>query len=179
MATSVLNATVGGAWSNTYATLGEAEQYHEDRVASGTAWTATSTEEGAKTKALLMATLLLDRAFEWSGHAVDRNQALQWPRTGMLKPTGFEHVASTEIPVQIKNAQAEYARQLLADLGRTDDSDIETKGITRIKAGPVELEFKDSVFAKAVPDLVVLLIPEHWYYAVRGRASGTRQLVRA
>ena len=81
------------------------------------------------------------------------------------------------IPEELQEATAEYARQLLAS-DRAGDSDIETQGITSIKAGPVTLTFKDSVYAKVVPDAVFNLIPRDWG-TIRGRVSGVMELSRA
>jgi len=95
----------------------------------------------------------------------------------MLLPSGWGYEDLHTIPVELQRATAEYARQLLAsDLA--GNSDIETLGITALTAGPVSLSFKESVFAKPVPDTVVLLIPAGWGY-VRGRSTGVRELQRA
>jgi hypothetical protein len=95
----------------------------------------------------------------------------------MLKRNGWEYVPDTEIPPELKDATAEYARQLLVG-DRVGDSDIETLGITSVTAGPVSLTFKESVFAKAVPDAVFYLIPDHWGYP-KSRATSVRELLRA
>lgn len=176
MATSTLVATAGGASSNSYATLVEADQFHDDRPASGTTWADATT--ATKTAALLWAAKLLDSLFEWAGWVTDADQAMLWPRVGIVKRNGYSLDQDT-VPQELKDAQAEYARQLIADSGRSDDSDIEAQGIKRIKAGPVTLDFKDSVFNKVVPDAVALLIPDDWYSRIRGRASSTRRLARA
>ena len=94
-----------------------------------------------------------------------------WYRNGYSVPT-------TIIPVELQEACAEYARQLIAE-DRAADSDIETKGITKIVAGPVELGFKDTVAAKVVPDAVVHLLVVDWYSAIRGRSSMMAELQRA
>ena len=177
MAVSTLVATAGSATANTYVTLAVADQYHEDRPPAGTTWSGAASD-AVKNAALLWATTLLDSLFEWTGSpAVPETQALLWPRTGMLYRNGVS-VPSTIIPVELQEACAEYARQLLAD-DRAADSDIETKGVTAFTAGPVSFTFKDSVTAKVVPDAAVHLLVAEWYSAIRGRASMMVELQRA
>jgi hypothetical protein len=175
MPSSVLVTTAGLATSNAYVTLAVANQYHADRPAVGTTWAAATDDQ--RTAAILWATQLLDRLYVWSGWTVDSVQVLQWPRWGMLRPTGWTYVAQTEIPVQLQYATAEYARQLLAS-DRAGDSDVETQGITSVKAGSVQVNFKLSVFAKVVPDAVFHLLPRSWGYP-RSRSAGVRELQRA
>ena len=176
MATSTLVATAGSASANTYVTLAVADQYQDDRPPAGTTWSGATDAE--KNAALLWATTLLDALVEWTGWpAVATTQALLWPRTGMWSRNGVA-VPITIIPVELEEACAEYARQLLAD-DRAADSDIETKGIIGLKAGPVELDFKSTVAAKVVPDAIVNLLPGVWYTAIRGRHSMTAELQRA
>lgn len=172
MAVSALDATVGGASANTYTTLAEANQYHEDRPASGATWSGAEDDE--KNAALLWAQKLLDSMFEWSGAVTGYTQALLWPRIGMYYRSG-EEVSSSVIPDELKWAQAEFARQLMA-ADRAGDSDVETQGITKLVAGPVELEFKDNVAAKVVPDAVVNLIPDDWGWVSGSRPSFRRVL---
>ena len=121
-----------------------------------------------------MATRLLDTMVEWEGWPNSTTQVLGWPRSGLEDRNGNAIDASV-IPADLKNATAEFARQLLAK-DRTADSDVETDGISRVKAGPVEVEFENPVQVKVVPDSVFYLLPESWG-SVRGRSS-TRRLVR-
>ncbi len=174
MATATLVATIGSATANTYVTLAVADQYHDDRPPAGTTWANASDDQ--KNEALLWATLLLDRLVDWEGWVVDDVQALLWPRVGLTYPNGF-YVPSTVIPIQLQRATSEYARQLLVS-DRAADSAVETQGLLSLRAGPVSLTFKDSVTAKVVPDAVFHLIPSDWG-TIRGRVSGTREILRA
>lgn len=135
--------TVGADDANTYATLAEANAYHASRLYS-TVWTAATVTDATREAALTMACRLLDaypRA--WSGAAVDAVQALGWPRSGMLTRNGFA-VATTEIPLALKEAQAELARQLIA-ADRTADNAVINQGITSLKAGSVALSFSPTM----------------------------------
>jgi len=174
MPVATLITTVGAADANAYCDVAFADQYHLNRPAVGTTWSAATVD--AKSAAILWATILLDRYFDWSGQVVDGTQALLWPRQGMLKTNKIEYVPIDVIPIQLQQACAEYARQLLvADLA--GNSEIETLGLTSLRAGPVSLTFKDSVIAKPVPDTVFSLIPADWA-SVRSRSASTRNLIR-
>ena len=175
MAVTTLVATAGAANANAYCTLAFADQYHEDRPAVGTTWTDAT--EPQKNAAILWATTLMDSLWTWNAWTVNVTQILLWPRQGLMKRNQREEIDDTTIPPEIQEATAEYARQLLAgDLA--GNSDIETLGITSLKASSVALTFKGNVTAKFVPDTVVNLIPDWWGF-VRSLNTGTRDLVRA
>lgn len=175
MAVSVLVTTAGSANANAYCDVAFADQYHFDRPAVGTTWSAAITAD--KSAAILWATRLMDNMWEWVGYPTDAVQALLWPRGAMLKRNGWEYVDIHVVPLEIQRATAEYARQLLAS-DRAGDSNIETLGLKSLQAGPVQLSFKDAVFAKVVPDAVFNMIPPLWGYP-RARSNGSRDLVRA
>jgi hypothetical protein len=175
MPTSTIVTTPGSALANAYCDVAFADQFHLDRPTVGSTWAANATDQ--KTAAILWATVLLDRLWVWTGYPTDAIQALLWPRGGMLKRNGWEYVLLTVVPPEIQQACAEYARQLLVT-DRTADSDIQTLGITSVKAGSVELRFKDYVYAKVVPDAVYDLVPSTWGYPT-SRATGVRDLLRA
>lgn len=176
MAASALVTTCGSALANAYVDVATADQYDANRPpAAGVLWASATTDQ--KNAAILWATKLLDDTWHWAGYPVDAVQALLWPRGAMLKRNGWEYVSLTVIPVEIQQATAEYARQLLNG-DRTADSDIETLGVTSLKAGPVAFTFKNDVVAKVCPDAVFNLIPRHWGYP-RNRSNSTRDLERA
>lgn len=175
MGTSAIVATVGGASSNSFCTLAEADQYQDDRSPVGTTWSGET--DANKNRALLFATTLLEACVIWTGFVKTDTQALLWPRYGMTKRNSYA-LDDDVVPDELKDCQAEFARQLLADIGRTDDSDIETKGITSITAGPVSLTFDQDQAIKMIPDLCYFYLPQMWVESIRGRVSATRVLVR-
>lgn len=176
MPASALINTAGAADANAYCDLAFADQYNLDRPQNGSVVWSTATDD-QKTAAILWATLLMDRMWNWNGWVTTPTQRLLWPRQGMVKLNLWDYVPQDEIPVELQQATAEYARQLLAsDLA--GNSDIETLGVTSFRAGPVAFTFKDSVVAKPVPDTVFNLIPHVWGH-VRSRVTGTRSLLRA
>lgn len=152
-----LDATPGSASANSYATLAEANAYHESHL-YGSVWTAAA--DALKTNALITATRLLDENVVWVGWPTSAGQALGWPRAGGLQRSGYA-IQSGEIPVALKNATAEFAR-LLIDAGAMPNSggDIPV-GLKRIKAGSVELEYDPALTGgseDALPVPVLLMI---------------------
>ena len=175
MGTSTLVATAKSATANSYCTLAEADQYHDDRPAVSTTWADAS--ENNKIRALMWATKLMESLFLWNSYATTTTQALGWPRTGLLERIDVV-LDSDTVPSEVKNAEAEYARQLLV-ANRAQDNEIEAQGITSIKAGSVFLQFTANQYNKVLPDAVFLMIPGTWFSSVRGRLSATRILERA
>lgn len=175
MGTATLVATAKGASSNTYATLAQADQYHDNRVASGTTWSGSSDNE--KTRALLWATSLLEALYDWNGAVTNTTQVLAWPRSGLWDRNNNALDADT-IPQPLINAQSEFARQLLVSR-RADDNPTEAESLSELKAGPITLKFDDSgTYNKIIPDAVFHLIPYDWG-TPRGRKRSTIGAVRA
>src|SRR5678815_4418488 len=106
----MLIATPGAADANTYATDIEADAYNESRLHTEDWTNASDTDKEA---ALIDAARLLDASFKWTGTPASSVQALTWPRTGMFTRNGFP-IDPTIIPLELKNAQSEFARQLVS-----------------------------------------------------------------
>lgn len=172
-----LDFSVGGASSNSYLSLTEAQAYWESRLFTDS-WDDSDGQEAA----LMWATRLMDAAFIWTGVAASSSQALGWPRVGMLTRNGFA-IAETEIPTDLKNATAELAGSLSAE-DITESNEILRLGLTGVKVGPVDLKFKGGTGAQTtsqrnadlmlqspefayasqmIPDSVRILIPGSWY----------------
>lgn len=150
-----LVATAGDASANTYATLAEAETYHTGHPHADT-W--AEADALAQTRALLLATRLLDAQVNWQGAIATLTQALGWPRL-QAYDRHDRSIGSTEIPQRVKDATCEYARWLLAR-DRTADRDSDVDGLKRVRVeGVVEVEFRDADGgAKVMPDAVWLLL---------------------
>lgn len=170
-----LDTTVGGADADSYASLTEGNDYHSARL-NVDAWEAASDDE--KEAALKAACSLLDASFAWTGAAVDAVQALCWPRSGMYSRNGFA-ISETEIPRDLKKAQSELARVLLA-ADRTADSESDVAGLASLSVGSVSLSFKDrisgsaeeqvalrgpefSYLSRMIPEYVRVLLVPSWY----------------
>lgn len=171
----VLIATAGAADANSYATVAEADLYHEGRLHASD-WTSATLEK--KEAALVWATQSLESTIRWDSWQTTLTQALQWPRYGMLKRSLYDWVPDNVIPQELKNATAELARHHIANDPAAAVASAETANIKRLKTGPVEIEYKDdvvAVVAQTIPDAVWTLIPYWWRV---GAASNVRRLVR-
>jgi hypothetical protein len=133
MATLVVEDGTGLTTSNAYCTPDEADLYHEMRLHNAT-WAATGDDD--KEAAIMWATKLLDNNITFDGWKYTEDQALAWPRDGVLDRDGYE-IDIDEIPQFLKDATAEFAFWLIASDPTADDS---SKGYKRIKAGSLELE---------------------------------------
>jgi hypothetical protein len=160
-----LDATIGGAASNSYNSAAEIDTYITTRLFNKATLIAASgamREEAAK-----LSTLLLDTRLDWTGSPTDPTvQVLAWPRTGMTNRNGQE-IPSNVLPAELKRAHAELTSQLL-EANRLADNDVERMGITDLKVGSIELSFKDEVNTKGklervIPDAVRLLLVPTWY----------------
>lgn len=175
-----LITTPGAPDQNSYCTVAEADQYNASRPFAAS-WAALTPE--AKESALLYAALMLDANFVWTGAPtvvgvpLTADQALGWPRTGMLTRNGGP-IGTMAIPTELKMAQAEYAR-VLSSSDLTATNDVALQGITNVSAGSVSVSFnaKDmaeylalnspqfAYMSKNVPDAVRLLLVPSWYLA--------------
>ena len=147
---TTLDATVGGASSNSYLSLG-AFAARADDSALHAAYTAASPDD--RTRALLQATARLDLE-PFAGTRATTTQQRAWPRAyvpdpdrrldyaafGGRDPLGFpQAIDSTIVPERILTACAELALQLLsgASLSASDD----LRDVVREKVGPLETEY--------------------------------------
>lgn len=171
-----VDSTVGGANSNSYLTVEEADAYWEAHLYAD-AWNDTDKEA-----AVIWATRVMDASFVWTGQAATATQALGWPREGMYTRNGFP-IANDVIPVDLKNATAELAGQLAAS-NLTETNEAARAGLTKLKVGPVELGWTDRAASSIallnaqlkaklpefqyamIPDAVRALIPPSWYERV-------------
>lgn len=87
--------------------------------------------------ALLLAAREID-LLNFRGRVADTDQALAWPRAGVIDSDG-RIIDSDTVPDRVKTAQAELALDLLAE-GFESEDEI-PRGVRRVRAGAVELEF--------------------------------------
>jgi len=149
-----LTTTAGSASANSFCSVSEADSYF-DTVLNATDWIEATEDD--KGRALIMATRFLDNLVEWKGVPTSSEQALKWPRRGVItrvSGTGggmiqyYSPITGggiytplqvelpwDEIPQFLKEATAEFARSLLAS-DRVDERDsgnissIEIPGLT-------------------------------------------------
>ena len=112
-----LTYTPGGEEDNSYAELADAEAYFEDRLGSNDNgnWNKTSAgvdrSDTDKERALITATRRLDEE-TFRGTKTSSDQALKWPRAGVLDEDGNEFDNNT-IPERVKQATFIVALELL------------------------------------------------------------------
>lgn len=137
------------ATADSYISLEAADLYHVNRGNSD--WTGTDSE---KCRALRRATQFLDGRYRqrWKGTKATSGQALSWPRDAMSDEDGNGIDADT-IPNGIQYATCELARVLPYTQKVT-----QPKGIKRVKAGSVEVEYAFSGQDREVLDLVDELV---------------------
>ncbi len=151
--------------ANSYASVAEANTYHESRL-HNESWEGASTAE--KSAALAWSTRMLDLLVEWVWWPTTTTQVLQWPRNGVTAANKLAVVPNMTIPQEVKNATAELAR-LLIEGDRTIESDASVQGLRSLTAGPISLSFRDDIAIKVVPEQVITLIPPHWYRSYGAR----------
>lgn len=154
-----LDATVGGAASNAYLDADEADAYFADRLYA-TSWTAANS--ATKDAALITATLLIDRRVCFTGNSVTSTQARRWPISGHLTRNGYQ-IPDDELPLDLRHATAELALYLLnANSDASQPNQVVEQGLTLVKAGPIELRFRDSLESVKVPSNVLEMFPVSW-----------------
>lgn len=172
--------TVGGSTSNTYADLAWYKAYLSTRRPLPL-WLASALLgdlDDELTIDLIQAGRLLDNQFIWNGSPVDSIQRMAFPRTGLYTRNGVI-IPGTVNPDEIKDAQSEYA-VILHDKDLLSANEAEEKGVKKVKAGSVEVEFQsresnlESINVSInrqgpefdylkVPPSVRQLIPSDWY----------------
>ena len=141
-----LDATPNGANADSFMTVAEADSYYATNLYS-TTWVGSTTDN--KEKALKMATRILDEKVAWVGTRATSTQALGWGRTDVSWDGTI--VSSTTVPIQIKNATAEFAGELLvSDL----TANAQGKGLNSLKVGDITLDFDKNDTAGVMPEIV-------------------------
>lgn len=138
-ATFVVETGTGNAIANSYCSVANADQYHDDHSAP-VSWTgATPT---MKEKHLRLATAYLEHRFRarWYGQRTNETQGLSWPRAYVTDRDGFE-VATNIVPQRVKDATAEMAlRSLDGDVLVPDTAASANIKRERDVVGPIESE---------------------------------------
>lgn len=164
-----IDATNGGAASNSYLTLAEAQAIADSLILNDqiTAW--DDADDDVKNRALVTACWRIDRE-RFFGFRSSDSQALQWPRTNVKKPdqyrqyvvTGFSspylnsqiggYFLTDEIPDQIKKAQAILAIYLVSEPDGLGLSGLEQ--FQSVSVGPLSVTPKQPQDSQLLPPLV-------------------------
>jgi hypothetical protein len=111
MALTLIKETGAGlANANAYADAVDGDAYHDGHLYAS-AWTAATLAN--KEKALVMASRLIDGQFQFAGWKAKETQSLQWPRMSVRDPDGESDLAADVVPVVVRDATCELARELL------------------------------------------------------------------
>ena len=163
---------VGLSTSTSYVSMQEAEIYFEDRLHGTANWEAIDEQEAA----LITMTRLLDSYVNnFLGVRTNDDQALKWPRTGVVTPDGIE-VADNIIPTPVKHAVLEL---VLSSYNKDRTSDSSLAGLSQVTAGPLTIKSDgggyESTAPKVIPDHVMQLLSE----LTSSGGIGVVRLVRA
>lgn len=150
---ATINATAGAADANSYITIAEAQTYADSDL-DATQWDNATADQ--RIRALITATRNLDLV-GYVGTRTTTTQALAWPRKDFT--TTEKTYSDTEIPAEIKLAQWELTKALLADIivaGAVAGSTslipgIPNTGLKRIKLDVMEVEWKPDAQTKITP----------------------------
>jgi hypothetical protein len=153
--------------ANSYCSLAEADQYHDESV-NGAGWAALDAD--TKTRALIEATRLIDAGWKWFGKRAKPDQALAWPRYGVPDPDSDEgevqvapwmrrggpsYLPDNEVPADIKRATAWLALQVTQKDFRADPPGQGLSSLTL--QGVVSLSFDPKSAAPLIPKALVEL----------------------
>jgi hypothetical protein len=162
----------GRADANSYASVEEGDAYHDGHLYA-TAWTSATPER--KAAALVMATRVIDAAYEFHGNRATEQQALAWPRVGFPDPERSDaEIQGDRVPRPVAKATCEMARELLI----ADRTSAPTgEGILRQRTG----EFADVTYSKldrrpVISHLAQALLAPYGYLI--SERSGMARLVR-
>lgn len=165
------DATVGGAASNSYLTVEEADAIALEHPFSASWIAITGATAAARKQALLIAATRAVNNLCYLGTPTSEAQALKFPMSGLLTRTGYA-LADSVIPLDLKLATFEMALNLLKSTDAPESATVElvnSLGLTRIKAGPVELGFKEGSGEIAfVPASVRSLLVPSWLCPEKG-----------
>lgn len=165
MADIVVEDGTGIATANSYCSVEDADDYHENHLYA-TDWTSANTT--TRENALIMASRLLDEQVSWDGAIVDSSSGLRWPRYNVWHEDGYM-ISSNIVPDFVKNATAEYARKLIGE-DRTDETNRDLKGFKMVQIGDLKIQVDEWTSKPVMPPSVWSMIRD---YAQRISTSKT------
>lgn len=147
----VIDATIGGAASNSYLTLMRAtdlwaETPHADDFLSDFSIN--------RRQLLVQATRLIDRHLSFIGSKATTGQALAWPRSGVSDQSTGVAISSSVIPLFVELATAEWAVILQNESAHENAI---APGLTRLRTPSYEMEFGGSG-KRTIPSVVADLL---------------------
>lgn len=157
-----VDATIGGAASNSYIDVAAADQIMEYRQTTFAVWSALSDDQ--KGAALISATQMFD-ALDWKGIRAAEGQSLRWPRSGVYDLDGYA-IADDAIPSDVQEAVADYA-YTVSQGDQFQATGLE--GFSEIKVDVINLKLDASDRDSAIPDRIL----DRLRYLVKSGAGGS------
>ena len=153
-----LIVTIGGENSNSYVPLEEANTYLTESRLYATEWSEAPGGDLDREAALRWATVLIDSYFNFHGTINTKEQALRWPRYGAFDSDN-RLIEQTLIPVDVKNATAELAYELIKR-DRSEEPGLLGQGFREAKIGSLEVKLDDKATPDMIPPTVVALLTD-------------------
>jgi len=152
-----LITTPKAADANSYCSLTDADDFLINGRTSTVTWSTATSQD--KEKSLRYATYLLDRLFDWKGSVTTNEQALRWPRSGVVDSDGRIINANT-IPAILARATSEFAVELLKK-DRASDNGLLGLGFSEAKVGPISIKLDTTKGQETIlTDAIVELLTE-------------------
>lgn len=169
---SHLIATPEASNANAYVTEADANTYLTTYRLYFDAWTAADTE--TRENALIWATNLIDASFDFYGNKTTLEQALRFPRSGLVDEDG-NNVDYHTIPVQLERATAELALYLLTQ-DPTKLPSVLGKGVSHIRLDVLEIDADMQALIELIPQQVISLLSPFGSLKPSAIIGGARQV---
>ena len=162
-----IDSTIGGASSNSFISVADADTYMTSRIYQ-TDWDSATND--TKERALVTATSHINN-LPWLGTKKTQTQSLEFPRSSMYDRNGY-FVTSTAIPGFVENATCELAFSLV----KSDRiSDTGTEGFSSMKVGPLQLSSNPKDRKEVIPEYVIDMVR----YYLSGYGTGMVNVKRS
>lgn len=158
--------------ANSYVSLLDAEQeLIQLPDAYKTNWDTTS--DHVKERLLVWASRLLDEWVDWYGVKNTQDQALRWPRSGVVDRDDYT-LSSSVIPAFLKTATAYLAKEIVIG-DRTSEP---VQGIDSLTVGPISIDFtgENTPSKRVLPSAIRAMVSP--YGRLKGGRRSSVDLVR-
>lgn len=153
---SALNATAKSPSANAFLTVARANTILTTERLYTNEWTAAS--DSTKERSVIWATRLLSDAFSWYGSPTTVEQALPFPRAGLVNPYNQSQVIDDDtIPLLIERVTADLALELIKR-NRTQEPELIGLGIKSASVGPLSVEINPMDVPNLLPASVMLAL---------------------
>lgn len=182
--TLVLEDGTGKVDANAYASVAEADAFHETNVHTDETWAALTADE--KAQALITATRILDQQWQWAGYKKTVQQALQWPRVrvpdpdsaGTVVPPSYGYpvyLPDDEVPAPIKRATMDFAGFIVQT---NPETPAQGEGLNSFTLdGVMSVDFDHATRPDMIPEWIQSELSK--YGVMIGGKSGTVKLIRS